>query len=102
MYINIPKGKIVARGYTKFFNVNERPETKFDMLQHKLKFPVTAYVKENGFLGLVSYNEIDDSLFVTTKSNPDGNYASWLKEMIDKKIPVDTQQKMKEFSRRTM
>lgn len=99
LYINIPKGKIVARGYTKFFNVNERPETKFDMLQHKLKFPVTAYVKENGFLGLVSYNEIDDSLFVTTKSNPDGNYASWLKEMIDKKIPVDTQQKMKEFSR---
>ena len=99
LYINIPKGKIVARGYTKFFNVNERPETKFDMLQHKLKFPVTAYVKENGFLGLVSYNEIDDSLFVTTKSNPDGNYASWLKEMIDKKIPVDTQQKIKEFSR---
>lgn len=69
------------------------------MLQYKLKFPVTAYVKENGFLGLVSYNEIDDSLFVTTKSSPDGDYASWLKEMMDKKIPVDTQQKMKEFSR---
>ena len=50
LYINIPKQKVVARAYDKFFNINERPETKFDMLQHKLVFPAVAYVKENGFL----------------------------------------------------
>ena len=47
LYIDTFKGRIAARAYDKFFNINERPETKFDMLQHKLQFPVTAYVKEN-------------------------------------------------------
>lgn len=37
-------------------------------LQHKLKFPATAYVKENGFLGLISYNKDTDSLLFATKS----------------------------------
>ena len=80
LYINTQTQKIVARAYNKFFNINERPETKFDMLQYKLKFPVKAYVKENGFLGIVSYNEDTDSLFITTKSSPDGDFAGYLKE----------------------
>ncbi len=46
LYIDTVKGNVVARGYEKFFNVNERPETKFDELQRGLCFPVTAYVKE--------------------------------------------------------
>ena len=99
LYINIPKQKVVARAYDKFFNVNERPETKLDMLQFKLEFPVTAYVKENGFLGIVSYNEEDDSLFVTTKSNPEGDYANWLREMLEQKIPAETLEQMKTYSK---
>lgn len=82
LYINIPKQKVVARAYDKFFRVNERPETKMDILQYKLQFPVTAYVKENGFLGLVSYNEETDDLFITTKSSPDGECAMWLKNLL--------------------
>lgn len=82
LYINIPKQKVVARAYDKFFRVNERPETKLDILQYKLQFPVTAYVKENGFLGLVSYNEQTDGLFITTKSSPDGDFAIWFKNLL--------------------
>lgn len=82
LYINIPKQKVVARAYDKFFRVNERPETKMDILRYKLQFPVTAYVKENGFLGLVSYNEETDDLFITTKSSPDGECAMWLKNLL--------------------
>lgn len=82
LYINIPQQKVVARAYDKFFRVNERPETKMDILQYKLQFPATAYVKENGFLGLVSYNEETDDLFITTKSSPDGEYALWLKNLL--------------------
>lgn len=82
LYINIPKQKVVARAYDKFFRVNERPETKLDILQYKLQFPVTAYVKENGFLGLVSYNEQADDLFITTKSSPDGDYAMWFRNLL--------------------
>lgn len=99
LYINIPQQRIVARAYDKFFNINERPETKMDMLQYKLHFPVTAYVKENGFLGIVAYNNEDDSLFVTTKSNPTGVYADWLKDMLHEKYSDDTLEMMRVFSR---
>lgn len=95
LYINTNTMKVVARGFPKFFNINERPETKFDMLQHKLQFPITCYVKENGFLGLVSYNEETDDLFITTKSNPDGDYATWLKEMVYNKISAENIEKLK-------
>lgn len=99
LYINVPKQKVIARAYDKFFNVNERPETKFDMLQHKLVFPVTAYVKENGYLGIVSYNEEDESLFVTTKSSPDGEFAVWLKDMLHATVSEAVLDDMKNYSK---
>ena len=99
LYINVPKQKVVARAYDKFFNINERPETKLDMLQYKLTFPAVAYVKENGFLGIVSYNEEDESLFVTTKSCPDGDYTGWLKDMLEAKVPAETREKMRTYAR---
>jgi len=80
LYISIPKAKIVARAYDKFFNVGERDETKLENLRSGLEFPVSCYVKENGFLGIVSWSEEDDGLFITTKSNPDGDYAAWFRE----------------------
>lgn len=97
LYIDTMKGKVVARAYNKFFNINERPETKFDMLQHKLQFPVTAYVKENGFLGIVGYNEYEDELFITTKSTPDGEFAEWFKEILFEKIDKSTLDNMKSY-----
>ena len=96
LYIDTEKMKVMCRGFSKFFNINERPETKFDMLQYTLQFPVTCYVKENGFLGLVSYDEYKDDLFITTKSNPEGEYASWLRTMIETKFSKDTILKIKE------
>lgn len=97
LYIDTMKGKVVARAYNKFFNINERPETKFDMLQYKLQFPVTVYVKENGFLGIVSYNEYEDDLFIASKSTIDSEFAGWFKEMLYEKISSENIQKMKEF-----
>lgn len=97
LYLDTMKGRVVARAYEKFFNVNERPETKFDMLQYKLQFPVTAYVKENGFLGIVSYNEYEDDLFIATKSTIEGDFAQWLKDMLYEKISSENLEKMKEY-----
>ena len=87
--------KVISRGFNKFFNINERPETKLEMLESSLKFPVTCYVKENGFLGLVSYNEETDDLFITTKSNPNGEAAINLKTVIDNKLSSHTKDMIK-------
>lgn len=95
LYIDTVKGKVFARSYLKFWNINERPETKFDMLEHKLQFPVTAYVKENGFLGIVAYNEYEDNLFITTKSNPDGDFAEWFKILFETKVTEENREKIK-------
>ena len=99
LYLDTLKGKVAARAYDKFFNVNERPETKFDMLQHKLQFPVTAYVKENGFLGIVSYNEYEDALFAASKSTIDSQYARWFQEMLQRQLGEEGQERLKEYVR---
>lgn len=97
LYLDTMKGKVAARAYDKFFNINERPETKFDMLQYKLQFPVTAYVKENGFLGIVSYNEYEDDLFIASKSTIDSQFAQWFKDMLHEKVSSENLIKMKEY-----
>lgn len=97
LYINIPKQKIVARAYDKFFNINERPETELDKLQDKLAFPVRAYVKENGYLGIVSNNPETGKLFVTTKSNPEGSYAEWFAEALHTQLGDDTLDKINAY-----
>lgn len=81
LFIDTENWQVVARAYEKFFNINERTETKFSVLRNVLEFPVTAYVKENGFLGLVSYDRKTDDLFIASKSTPEGPYASYLKEI---------------------
>lgn len=99
LYLDTFKGKVAARAYDKFFNINERPETKFDMLQNKLQFPVTAYVKENGYLGIVSYDEYNDDLFIASKSTIDSQFAEWLKEAIYNQITVENREKMKQYAK---
>ena len=68
LFINTNNNAVVARGYDKFMNVNETDETKLMNLKDRFKFPVTAYVKENGFLGLISLNKDKNDLMFATKS----------------------------------
>lgn len=99
LYINIPKAKIVARSYEKFFNLGEREETKLENLQDVLQFPVTAYVKENGFLGIVAYDEDDDGLLMTTKSTLDGENAEWFREDLREQLGGEKLARIKDYSK---
>lgn len=72
---------IVARSYNKFFNLEERAETEFRNLQKSLKFPITLYVKENGFLGILGFDIVSDDLFFASKSTPEHDFAAWFKEI---------------------
>lgn len=73
----VKDGKVVARSYNKFFNWGERETTTSRSLQDKMRFPVTAYKKENGFLALVSHFE--DKLLVCSKSSITGPYVDYIK-----------------------
>lgn len=82
LYIDTGNMKIVARGYEKFFAVEERNETSRWALSRNLAFPVEVFRKENGFLGLLSYDHSTESLFITTKSSPEGDMAHLFASML--------------------
>ena len=75
LFLDNQSGEIVARGYNKFFNLEERPETSVAALTNSLAYPVQVYKKENGFLGIASYDEEHDEILFCTKSNIGGEYA---------------------------
>lgn len=83
LFLNNKTGEVVARSYEKFFKVNEVRKTELASLKESLVFPVKAYVKENGYLGIVSYLEDKDDLFVATKSTNKGDFAKWFDVLLE-------------------
>lgn len=83
LFINTHTNQIVARSYDKFFNVGEKPETTLESLKQNLQFPVTAYVKENGFLGIVGYDPESDELVITSKSTMVGDFAGYVRNCLE-------------------
>ena len=79
LYIDTKHNEIVARGYEKFFNYNEVDATKPESLSRNLTFPIQVYIKENGFLGIVSTDHDGDIIFAS-KSTLGGDHALMLKE----------------------
>jgi len=84
LFININSGKIVARSYDKFFNINETENTKISNLRKDLQFPVTVYKKENGYLGILGYDEEKKELVFASKSSMEGIYAQNFKNIFMK------------------
>lgn len=83
LFINTANGTIASRGYDKFFNLNERRETKVHHLPDIMTFPVTLYDKPNGFLGLIGYDDDADDILLTTKSTGHGNYADMFRRLYE-------------------
>lgn len=81
LFIAPDDARIIARGYEKFFKINEREETKIENLSTTLTFPVTAYVKENGYLGLVSWDPYTDDFFFATKGSVAGDMVEVFKRL---------------------
>lgn len=84
--------KIVARSYDKFFNLDELPETQLRNLEHTLKFPVEVYYKENGFLGLLSWDHQSNDYFIASKSTNEGDYAKYFRDIITPKLNDDVKE----------
>lgn len=82
LFMNTKTEKVVARGYEKFFNINERRETDLEHLLVKFKDKITCYKKENGFLGILSF--VNGSLFFASKSSNQGEFAEYFKNLFEK------------------
>lgn len=80
LFIDTETNKVVARGYEKFFNINETKETELEHLLVKFKNkPITLYKKENGFLGIMSW--VNGELFIASKSTNRGDFAEWFRAL---------------------
>ena len=97
LYIDTEHEQVVARGYEKFFNYGEMEFTKPEALTRNLKFPVEAYVKENGFLGIVSTDN-DGELIFTSKSTMGGDHAVMVKENLYKIYGEEAIEKMRKYA----
>lgn len=97
LYIDTEHNEVVARGYEKFFNLNEVSETKPESLSRNLVFPVRAYVKENGFLGIVSTDH-DGSIIFASKSTLNGDHAQMVKDALYSIYGADVVEKIRDYS----
>ena len=92
LFIDRAQERIVARSYDKFFNLEERPETRLKALRDNLVFPVQAYVKVNGFLGIVGYDQTKKKMIITSKGDMLGLYSNifynTLAQQLKEKMPV--------------
>lgn len=92
LFCDMDTETVVARSFDKFFAVDERPETEMDALKDTLKFPMAAYRKENGFLGICSYREGEcNNLFLASKSTNQGEYADYFRSIFNDTLPAYNQ-----------
>ncbi len=101
LFVHTPDGEIAARSYDKFFNLGERPETEPAALAERLVFPVTAYVKDNGYLGILGYDPAREDLLFCSKSSPDSDFAAWFRELVLAALPPGGEERLRRYLRDT-
>lgn len=94
LFMNTNTTEIIARGYDKFFNINERPETTWESLAKRTKGPYKAYLKENGFIGFLGYDSDSNQLIISTKSTINGEHNDYFHHILDKLLTPMKKEKL--------
>ena len=79
LFIDTKNEKIQARSYNKFFNNNEREETRINYLMQNLAYPIQYFKKYNGFLGILSMK--NGELYFCSKSVDNGEFVDYFKSI---------------------
>ena len=81
LFVDTQFERVKARSYDKFFAIGERTETDLTFIEDTWLYPIDVYVKENGYLGICSWNE-DGTLFCASKSTDKGEYAEFFSYLL--------------------
>ena len=79
LFINTRTEEIVARGYDKFFNIDENSQNTMEALKQKAVYPIEVYRKENGYLGLISWDREKNDFLFATKSMLESSFVEDLR-----------------------
>lgn len=97
---NDSEGKVVMRGFSKFFEIGEREETQLDTMFANHEGKVSLSCKENGFLLLLGLYQ--GKLQVLTKGGT-GNMAKMGMQLVQElSIPLDVQKWLSEHPNKTV
>lgn len=79
LFVDAITSEVLARSYDKFFNIGER-NNKEDEIK-ELQYPVRLAMKENGFLGIISWDHRRDELIIASKSTTEKDHARYIKDV---------------------
>lgn len=79
LFVDAITGEVLARSYDKFFNVGERNDSEDEIKE--LQYPVRLAMKENGFLGILSWDHRLDKLIIASKSTTESEHAGYIKDV---------------------
>lgn len=87
LFVNTINNTVEARSYNKFFNIGELDETNLSKIA-KVGYPLEAFEKGNGYLGITSNNSLNDELLVCSKSTNKGEYANNFRRMLEENVDM--------------
>lgn len=87
LIVDLNNKRILAYPYNKFFNVNERPETKYEVLEKLGKFEVSE--KLDGSLLILFKDPKTKQFFVTTKGSLKSDHGIYATSILPEQVKKD-------------
>ena len=94
LFVDKDSGEVKIRSYNKFFNFGER-HVNLGYLKKYATYPIRAFKKYNGFLGLASV--VNNEVVLTSKSVTSGKYKDIFQDIWDK-----VESEVRELLKKTM
>ena len=94
LFVDKKTGKIKARSYNKFFDIQDAIDSGYEF-----KFPIQAYRKENGFLGIISVDSSTGEFIFASKSTTNGDHVRMIKELFNKSFTIDMSNRLNNLLR---
>ena len=94
LFVDKDSGEVKIRSYNKFFNFGER-HVNLGYLKKYATYPIRAFKKYNGFLGLASV--VNNEIVLTSKSVTSGKYKDIFQDIWNK-----VENEVKELLKQTM